>query len=291
MRLFLVDGTYELFRAHYAKRPAVTDVEGADVKATVGVVTFLLSLLTDTDDPIGVAAAFDNPIESFRNARFPAYKDSTGIEPALLAQFDPVEAAVAAVGVTVWSMDHYEADDALATAAVRFAAEGADVRILSPDKDLGQVVGGRVTQVDHGRRRVFDAAGVTARLGVPPTSVPDYLALVGDAADGIPGIAGFGAKTAARLLVAHPHLEDIPLSPDSWPEGIRGAARLAATLRDHLDDALLYRDLATLRTDVPLDADLIDLTWRGVPRERFLLWCDTVGVDLRDRPRRWQDTS
>jgi 5'-3' exonuclease len=290
VRLHLVDGTYELFRAHYSKRPDRTSPEGMDVKATVGVVSSLLQLLDEPAEAVThLAVAFDNPIESFRNERFAGYKDSSEVDPALLAQFDLVEEAVRAIGVTVWSMADHEADDAMATAAVRFVDEVDQVRILTPDKDLGQSVRGRrVVQVDRLRQRLFDEDGVVERLGVRPASVPDLLALVGDTADGIPGLRGFGAKTAAALLQRFSHLEDIPEDGGTWPDEIRGAARLATTLREHRAEAQLYRELATLVTDVPLDEELVDLAWQGAPRERFHAWCDTVGAEtLKERPGSW----
>lgn len=297
MRLHLVDGTYELFRAHFSKGPSRTAPDGRDVKATVGVVSSLLRLLADEAEQVThLAVAFDNPIESWRNERFPGYKDSSDVAPELLAQFDAVERAVTDLGVVVWSMDRHEADDALATAAARWGGldgpvvDGADqVRILTPDKDLGQVVRGeRIVQIDRLRDKHYDEAGVVARLGVRPASVPDYLALVGDTADGIPGLPGFGAKGAAAVLTRYPHLEDIPASADDWDVEVRGAARLAATLDERRDDAILYRELARLDLDVELPGALDDLAWHGVPRERFLAWCDEVGVDsLRDRPHRF----
>jgi 5'-3' exonuclease len=290
VRLHLVDGTYELFRAHFSKRPPRRSPDDRDVKATVGVVSSLLGLLADEDEGVThVAVAFDNPIESWRNDRFPGYKDGSGVDPDLLAQFDDVERAVRALGVVVWSMDRHEADDALATAAVRWADEVDQVRILTPDKDLGQVVRGeRIVQIDRGRDKRYDEEGVVGRLGVRPASVPDYLALVGDTADGIPGLPGFGAKGAAAVLHRYPHLEDVPELAVSWEVDVRGATRLAATLAERRDDALLYRELATLALDVPLEERLEDLAWTGVPRERFHAWCDELGVDtLRDRPQRW----
>ncbi|MEX1177854.1 MAG: 5'-3' exonuclease H3TH domain-containing protein [Nitriliruptor sp.] len=290
MRLHLVDGTYELFRAHFSKRPSRTAADGRDIKATVGVVSSLLGLLADEDEAVShIAVAFDNPIESWRNDRFPGYKDGSGVDPALLAQFDDVERAVAALGVPVWSMDRYEADDAMATAAVRWADEVDQVRILTPDKDLGQVVvADRIVQLDRSRGTFYDEAGVVARLGVRPGSVPDYLALVGDTADGIPGLPGFGAKGAAAVLTRYPHLERIPELGMDWDVDVRGATKLAATLAERRDDAMLYRELATLDRDVPLEEDLADLAWSGVPRTSFLAWCDELGVDgLRDRPQRW----
>jgi 5'-3' exonuclease len=289
VRLHLVDGTYELFRAHFSKRPGRTDPAGNDVKATVGLVSSLLQLLSDEEEAVThLAVAFDRPIESFRNDRFPGYKDSSEVDPALLAQFEGAEEAVEALGVVVWSMAEHEADDAMATAAARFADQVDQVRIMTPDKDLGQAVRGeQVVQVDRLRERTYDEEGVLDRLGVPPASVPDLLALVGDTADGIPGLPGFGAKSASTLLCRYGHLEGIPRDGD-WDVEVRGAARLAATLTERFEDALLYRELATLVTDVPLPQQLDDLAWPGVPRERFLAWCEATGVDtLRARPVRW----
>jgi 5'-3' exonuclease len=291
VRLHLVDGTYELFRSHFSKRPDRVDADGRDVKATVGVVDALLGLIDDPDEaPTHLAVAFDNPIESWRNARFPGYKSSAGVDPALLAQFDLVEEAVRATGIVVWSMDDNEADDALATAAGRWRDDVDQVRILTPDKDLGQAVHGRtVVQVDRMRSKEYDEDGVVARLGVPPESVPDYLALVGDTADGIPGIPGFGAKTAGAVLRRYGRLENIPRMGLDWDVDVRGAAKLAAVLAERFDDALLYRELATLVTDVPLAESLADLEFRGVPREPFLAVCDRLAVTgLKSRPARWR---
>ena len=290
MRLHLLDGTYELFRAHYSKGPDRSAPDGRDVKATVGLVSTLLRLLDDPDEaPTHLAVAFDNPIESFRNRRFEGYKDGSEIDPALLAQFDAAEDAVRSCGVAVWSMDEYEADDALATAAVRFADVVEQVRVLTPDKDLAQVVSEQhVVQVDRRRELVYDEPGIVERFGVRPSSIPDLLALVGDSADRIPGLPGFGAKSAAALLSRYRHIEEIPRDGEPWEVSLRGATRLAATLVERYDDALLYRELTTLVTDVPLPHDLDDLTWRGTPREVFLRFCDEVGATtLRERPPRW----
>ncbi len=289
LRLHLVDGTYELFRAHHAPGPTRTDPAGRDVKATVGVVSTLLRLLHDDDEAVThLAVAFDHPITSWRNRELASYKDGADTDPALLAQFDRVEDAVAALGVTVWPQDEYEADDVLASAALRYSPDVDEVRILTPDKDLAQVVGDRVVQVDRARGRVLDAEAVRERMGVAPESVPDLLALTGDAADGIPGIPGFGAKTAATLLARYPHLEDIPADPAEWDVTVRGAARLGERLQAERDRALAYRRLTRLVTDLELPDDVEVLRFDGVPRERYLAWCDEVGVNqLRDRPRRW----
>ncbi|MFB1483577.1 5'-3' exonuclease H3TH domain-containing protein [Corallococcus sp. RDP092CA] len=292
MRLHLVDGTYELYRAHYSPRPGTTAPDGRDVKATAGVMDSLLALLHDEEEAVThVAVAFDNPIRSFRNALFAGYKSDDGVPPELHAQFDLVEEAVAALGVRVWSMKDQEADDALATAAARWAGEVEQVRLLTPDKDLGQCVRGqRVVQVDRRQQKVVDADGVKAKLGVAPESVPDLLALMGDDADGIPGLAGFGAKGAAAVLQAYGHLEAIPDSAAEWTVKVRGADKLAATLKAHREDARLYRTLATLVEDAPLPgtASLADLEWKGVPEARFKAFCEGLGLkSLQRRPRRW----
>ena len=280
MRLHLVDGTFELFRAHYSKRPPHAGPDGKDLKATVGIAESLLALLRDPGEaPTHVAVAFDNPIRSFRNDLLAGYKSDEGVDPALLAQFDDAEDATRALGLTVWSMDRFEADDALATAAARWKGEVEQVRILTPDKDLGQCLEGtRVVQVDRIRGRLVDEAALRERRGFGPASIPDFLALVGDDADGIPGLEGFGERTAGALLAAFPRLEAIPPDPRRWPGSIRGADRLAATLSARREDALLYRRLATLVTDVPLPEALDDLRWRGAPPERFEAWRERTGA-------------
>jgi 5'-3' exonuclease len=257
VKVHLVDGTFELFRAHYSKRP-----ERAD-KATLGLVESLRTLARDPAEQLThVAVAFDNPIRSFRNDLFAGYKTEEGVDPELLAQFDGAEAAVRALGITVWSMDRFEADDALASGAARFADAVEQVRILSPDKDLGQCLRGtRVVMVDRIRNKVTDEAALIERRGVGPTSIPDWLALVGDDADGVPGLPGFGEKSAALLLAEFRTLEQIPDDWRRWPKAIRGAERLAKTLAERRADALLYRVLTTLRTDVPLVEKLDALAW------------------------------
>jgi 5'-3' exonuclease len=264
VRLHLVDGTFELFRAHYSKRPPRRSADGRDVKATTGLAESLRALLRDPVEAVThVAVAFDNPIRSFRNDLFPGYKTEEGVPPELLSQFDGAEEAVRALGVTVWSMREFEADDALASAAHRFREEVDQVRILTPDKDLGQcLLGRRVVQVDRIRGREIDEEALRARRGIGPESIPDFLALVGDPADGIPGLPGFGEKTASALLARHVHLESIPDGPSGWPAGIRGAAQLAATLAARRDDARLYRRLATLVRDVPIAETLEELRIR-----------------------------
>jgi 5'-3' exonuclease len=285
VRLHVVDGTYELFRAHYSRRPPHVH-EGRDLKATVGLASSMLALLHDSTEAVShVAIAFDNPIRSIRNDWFEGYKSDEGVAEELRGQFDLAEDAVRSLGMTVWSMDRYEADDALATAAARWRDRVSQVRILTPDKDLGQsILGERVVLVDRLRRRTIDEAELLKTRGVRPASVPDWLALVGDAADGLPGIAGFGEKTAAALLRAFGHLEGIPANPREWPPGVRQADRLARTLSAEMDRAVFYRKLATLFDDVPLPQRFEDLEWTGVPHESFDAWCALVGAnDLRDR--------
>jgi 5'-3' exonuclease len=290
MRLHLIDGTYELFRAHFSKRPPHAGPAGEDLKATVGLVASLLGLLADpAERPTHLAVAFDNPIRSFRNDLFDGYKTEAGVDPALLAQFDVAELATRALGVTVWSMREFEADDALASGAARFASVVEQVRILTPDKDLGQSLSGtRVVQVDRMRNKLIDETALRAIRGIGPASIPDWLALVGDDADGIPGLAGFGEKGAAAVLAAFEHLEAIPDDPRRWPASIRSRDTLANTLATERQEALLYRTLATLRTDAPIDTDLSALEHRGVPREPFLLFCERVGsASLPTRVERW----
>ena len=294
MRVHLVDGTFELFRAHYSKAPARVAPAGWDAKATVGLAVSLLGLLHDDREAVThIAVAFDNPIRSFRNDLWPGYKTDEGVAPELLAQFDAAEEATRALGVPVWSMREFEADDGLATGAARFRDAVEQVRILTPDKDLGQCLAGRrVVQVDRIRKRVIDEAALLARRGIRPESVPDYLALVGDDAVGIPGLAGFGQKTASTLLARHVHLEDIPRDHARWPASIRGAVQLSRELESRREAAVLYRRLATLVNDVPLAESLDDLRWRGIPRARFEAWCADVGAlallgPLEARTARW----
>jgi 5'-3' exonuclease len=291
-RLHLVDGTYELYRAHFAPRPGHLDPSGADRKATVGLAASLLALLAEADEAVThLAVAFDNPIRSFRNDLFADYKSDEGVPPELRAQFDPVEEAVRALGVTVWSMREHEADDGMATGARRFAGEVGQVRILSPDKDLAQCLrGDRVVQIDRRQRKVTDEAAFRKARGYGPESVPDFLALTGDTADGIPGLPGFGEKSAGTLVGAYRHLEAIPDDPARWTVKPRGALQLAATLAERREEALFYRTLATLVDTVTLAESLDDLRFRGVPRARFEVWCDAIGANtLRTTPKRWAD--
>jgi len=289
MRLHLIDGTYELFRAHFSKRPD-HHVGGKSVKATAGLLSSMLALLHEEAEAVThVAIAFDHPIRSFRNDLFAGYKSDEGVPDELLAQFGLVEEAARALGMTVWVMDRYEADDALATGAERFARSVDQVRLLSPDKDLGQCLRDeRVVLVKRVQEKVVNEAALRADLGIAPQSVPDYLALVGDTADGIPGLTGFGAKGASALLGAYGHLEEIPREASAWKVKVRGAAELAVRLQANFEAALLYRKLATLVTDVPLPESLEELKWPGVPREKFEKFCDRLALTtLKSRPSRW----
>jgi 5'-3' exonuclease len=292
VRLHLIDGTYELFRAHFAPRPGHAAPSGRDVKATVGVVGSLLALLREAEEAVThIAVAFDNPIRSFRNDLFPYYKSDEGVPPELREQFDLVEEAVRAIGVVVWSMREYEADDGLATGAHRFRDEVEQVRIMTPDKDLGQcLLDNRVVQIDRRQRKTITEESFRAARGFGPASMADFLALTGDTADGIPGLRGFGEKSAGMLLGAYEHLENIPEHAHQWKVKPRGAIALATTLAEGRNDALLYRKLATLVDTVPLAESLDDLRFRGVPRARFDAWCRELGADtIATMPKVWAD--
>ena len=262
MDVYLIDGTYELFRHYYAV-PSSRDRDGREVGAVRGVLTSLLAMMR-SGTHIGVAT--DHVIESFRNQLWAGYKTSDGIPPDLFAQFPLLEEALLALGVTVWPMVEYEADDALAAAAAKAAADPRVDRVLicTPDKDLAQSVRGtRVLQMDRRKRTIRDEAGVVARFGVPPASIPDYLALVGDAADGYPGLPGWGAKSTAAVLAKYGHLESIPADASTWGVNAARPGALASTLVQQRDRALLFRDLATLRTDIALFDTVDDLCWTG----------------------------
>jgi 5'-3' exonuclease len=279
MDVHLIDGTYELFRAHFGA-PSATAPDGAAVGATRGLLRSLQALLREPG-VTHVAVAFDHVVESFRNRLFPGYKTAEGVPPELLAQFPLAEEATRALGLVTWPMVEFEADDALATGAARFAEAPGVERVLlcTPDKDLAQCVRGtRVVGFDRMRRRVMDEAGVRARFGVGPASIPDWLALVGDTADGIPGVPRFGEKSASAVLGRYPHLEAIPGDAARWDVPVRGAAALAASLAAHREAAVLFRTLATVRTDVPLAEDLEALRCRG-PRSDLL---EALGRRLGD---------
>jgi 5'-3' exonuclease len=289
MKLYLIDGTYELFRAHFGV-PSRTAPDGREVGATYGIVASTLSLLAEPE-VTHVAASFDSVVESFRNDVFSGYKTGEGIEQELLDQFPLAERAMRAIGVAVLSMYDYEADDGLATGARRWVDDVEQVVVMSPDKDLCQLYDDpRIVGYDRRKGAFIDRDVVVDKYGVEPASIPDWLALVGDAADGLPGLAGWGAKSSATILSRYGHLEGIPLDEARWDVKVRGAAKLAATLREHLGDALLYRYLAQLRTDVPLPDSLADLEWKGVPRSRYEAFCDELGFNrLKERPNRWID--
>ena len=262
MEVYLIDGTYELFRHYYAV-PSARDRDGREIGAVRGVLTSLLAMMR-SGTHIGVAT--DHVIESFRNDLWPGYKTGDGIDPDLAAQFPLLEDMLSALGVVVWPMVEYEADDALAAAAVKAAADPRVERVVicTPDKDLAQSVRGtRVVQMDRRRRTIRDEAGVVARFGVRPASIPDYLALVGDTADGYPGLAGWGAKSTSAVLAKYEHLESIPTDASTWGVNATRAGALAATLERDRDRALLFRDLATLRTDVPVFDNVDELCWLG----------------------------
>ncbi len=279
MNLHLLDGTYELFRAHFGRKDTIVSADGHDIKATIGVVDSTLQLLREPG-VTHLAASFDTEIESFRNIMFPAYKSSAGMEEILLRQFPWVEDALEAIGVVVWRNIEFEADDALATAAVRWVDDVDRVIICSPDKDLCQaVIGDRIVTYNRRERKIIDEDGVVEKFGIHPESIPDYLALVGDTADGVPGLPGWGAKSASTVLARYPRLEMIPPSSAEWGVNVRSAEKLAATLVAAMDEALLFRELTTLRLDVPLSESLEDLEWKGVPRERFEEFCARFGVD------------
>jgi 5'-3' exonuclease len=262
--VYLIDGTYELFR-HYYAMPSARDRDGHEVAAVRGVVSSVLGMISG-GGATHVAVATDHVIESFRNGLWPGYKTGAGIEPDLLAQFPLLEDALSAAGVVVWPMVEFEADDALAAAAVAAARDARVERVVicTPDKDLAQCVRGtRIVQLDRRTRVTRDEAGVVKRFGVPPESIPDYLALVGDAADGYPGLPGWGAKSSAAVLARFGHLESIPADWREWRVNAAKASTLALTLDRERDRALLFRTLATLRTDIALFDDVDELRWNG----------------------------
>ena len=283
MKVHLVDGTYELFR-HFFGAPPHRNADGQEVAAVRGVVSSVLQLLGEGATHVGVAT--DHVIESFRNDLWPGYKTGEGVDPDLWSQAWPLESALAALGVLVWPMVELEADDALASGAAVADAdpEVEQIIICTPDKDLGQCVRGtRIVQLDRRKDVLIDEGGVTAKFGVGPASIPDYLALVGDSADGFPGLAGWGAKSAATVLARWNHVEDIPADPADWDVVVRGATKLATTLQERQDDALLFKELATLRIDRSLLGRVDELRWRG-PTDEFAEVCaalDAPGIARR----------
>ena len=282
MLVHLIDGTYELFRFHYAK-------SNRDPRrgAQRGVLNSMLDLLADGATHIGIAT--DHVIESFRNEMLAGYKDGSGVDPDLKAQFTEVEELLELAGFAVWPQIEHEADDGLASAAAVAAGDPRVERVLicTPDKDLAQCVtaDGRVVQYDRRQRVLYDHTGVVEKFGVPPASIPDYLGLVGDSADGFPGLPGWGAKSASALLARYGHIPAIPLDPDQWDVQVRGAAKLAAALRDGFEDALLFRRIATVELGAPVSATVDEMEWRG-PRPGLEERCAELGAPrLADRAR------
>ena len=297
MRLHLVDATYELFRAYYAPRPPVLGRGDVNLSGVSGVVEQLLFLLRE-EGATHVGCATDRIIESFRNDMFRGYKSSFGMPPELLDQFPVVEEAMEKLGLVVWPMVEFEADDAIAAACFKFKddARVEQVLVCTPDKDMAQLVeGSKVVLLDRRRQITYDEDGVRAKWGVSPASIPDWLALVGDSSDGYPGLPGWGAKSAAAVLARYGSIEAIPERASQWDvPSLRGGVTLAAVLREKMDEALLYRSLARLRVasdgvEIP-QSDVAELEWRGTPKTEWRAFCDHWGLDrLASRPHRWRD--
>lgn len=285
MEVHLIDGTYELFRHFYAV-PSARDADGREVGAVRGVLASVLSMTKAGATHLGVAT--DHVIESFRNRMWPTYKDGSGIDPDLQQQFPLLEEALTAMGIVVWPMVEEEADDALASAATLAAADARVQRVFlcTPDKDLAQCVQGtRVVQMDRRKREVRDEAGVIAKFGVPPSSIPDYLALVGDAADGYPGLRGWGAKSTASVLARFGHIESIPADPATWQVKVPSATTLSAVLQANREHAYLFRDLATLRSNLPLFTNVDELRWNG-PTDAFTALGQKLNAAITTRIKR-----
>jgi 5'-3' exonuclease len=298
MRLHLVDATYELFRAHYAPRPPTLGTGDRNLSGVAGLIDQLLYLLRE-EGATHVGCATDHVIESFRNDLFPGYKSSYGMPRDLLDQFPIAEDAIRALGLVCWPMVEFEADDAIAAACSRFAKdpEVEQVLVCTPDKDMAQLVDDeRVVLLDRRRRITYDEPGVVAKWGVPPSAIPDWLALVGDSSDGYPGLPGWGAKSAAAVLARYGSLEAIPAKASAWDvPSLRGGVALAATLRDGWDEVMLYRSLARLRTDadgVEIPQRTVDeLRWRGTPKPAWQAFCGSLGLDqYAGRPHRWLES-
>ena len=289
MKIHLVDGTYELFRAHFGAPPKKAS-NGQEVGATLGLLRSMLLLLSDPE-VTHVAVAFDHVIESFRNKMYAGYKSSEGVDPVILNQFPLAEAAIKALGLVTWPMVKFEADDAIATAVAKFKKVKSveQIVICSVDKDLTQMVDGdRVICWDRRREIFLNEKGVTEKFGVPPESIPDFLALVGDSADGYPGIQGWGEKSTATVLAKYKHIEAIPDDPNKIPLSLGRATTLLGNLKNNYKDALLFRELSTLRTDVPLKESLADLKWLGV-YSRFKKVCDELGnQSIPERITKWR---
>ena len=278
MRVHLIDGTYELFRYFLSPAAAFDRSAPEELRAVRGVVGSVLGMLEDGATHLGVAT--DHVIESFRNALWPGYKTGEGMDPLLYGQFQPLEEALGALGVVVWPMVEFEADDALAAAAVMAAGDPRveQVVVCTPDKDLAQCVrGDRIVQLDRRTRELRNESAVQRKFGVLRASIPDWLALVGDSADGYPGLPGWGAKSAATVLARYQHIEHIPKLAAEWNVSVRGALRLATALAEQRERARLFRELATLRTDAPIETDVQGLRWRG-PRAEFAAWARRLGT-------------
>ena len=291
MKVHVIDGTYELYRAYFSS-PPIQAPDGRPVGAVKGLIRSMLSLLRQ-GGVTHVACAFDHVIDSFRNEMFDGYKDGREIPEDLWAQFGLAEQAVEALGIVVWPMNEFEADDALATAADRWGnhAEVDQLIICSPDKDLTQMVEGRqIVCLDRRQAILYDSDAVFRKFGVEPTSIPDYLGLMGDSADGIPGIPRWGAKTASNLLAKYNHIENIPWDNTLWTVKVRGAESVAISLKENYELALFYRELATLRTDVVLVETLEQLTWQGIHQSRFNSLCNEYGFSSRMvRDHEWNE--
>ena len=289
MKIHLVDGTYELFRSHFGAPPKKSP-DGREVGATLGLVRSLMLLLS-SPDVTHVAVAFDHVIESFRNKLYAGYKTGAGVDPDLMAQFSLAEKAVSALGLVIWPMVKFEADDAIATATARFKKNKSmeQVVICSVDKDLTQMVeGNRIVCWDRRREVILDEKGVVEKFGVGPESIPDFLALVGDSADGYPGIQGWGEKSTSTVLSKYKHIESIPNDPNQLGLGLGRATTLVENLQKNFDDALLFRELATLRTDVPLKETLADLKWQGA-YPRLKKFCHELGDErIPERVTKWR---
>jgi 5'-3' exonuclease len=292
MKIHLIDGTYELFRNHFGAPPKKAP-DGREIGATLGLLRSMLMMLT-SPEVTHVGVAFDHVIESFRNSLYTGYKTGEGVDPNLLAQFSLAEEVISALGLVVWSMVEFEADDAIASAAKLFSKSKTVEQIVigSPDKDLSQLVSDkRIVCWDRRRETVIDERGVIEKFGVSPRSIPDWLAVVGDSADGYPGIPGWGAKSASAVLARYDHLEQVPKDPNKWQVNSIGAGRagsLAQSLESHWQEALLYRQLATLREDVPIPEKLGDLKWRGA-RPRLKEICFELGDEkIPARVPKWQ---
>ena len=284
MEVHLVDGTYELFRHHFAVPSHITN-EGIEVAAVRGVLTSMMSLLEQNATHIGIAT--DRVVESFRNEMFDGYKTGEGTPPELFSQFPLLEAALDAAGFAVFSMERYEADDAMGAAAVKAASDSrvTQVLICTPDKDLAQVVNDKngIVQFDRRKEFIYDEQAVRDKFGILPESIPDYLALVGDTADGIPGLSGWGAKSSSTILAHYKHLENIPKNHEEWQISLRGAHKLSATFSDQFEDALLYRQLATLDLNAPVMESVDELLWTG-PKKHFSDVCEHLDAQrISDR--------